>query len=66
MAVDNTSLNSSRDKTPKKIVIDPTCPRWKEEMLLGEQPNKKGHRKGFYSWYMREPGQYSKQERLVE
>ena len=66
MAVDNTSVTSTRDKTPSKIIIDPTRPCWKEEMWRGKQSNKKGHCKGFGSWYMRKPGQYSKQECLAE
>ena len=35
-------------------------------MFRGKQTTKKGWRKGFGSWYMREPGQYSKSERLAE
>mmetsp|Transcript_5824 Transcript_5824/g.9968 ORF Transcript_5824/g.9968 Transcript_5824/m.9968 type:complete len:570 (+) Transcript_5824:162-1871(+) len=65
VAIDDASM-SSRDKTPDKIIIDPSRPRWQEEMSRGKQTTKKGRRKGFGSWYMREPGQYSKSERLAE
>ena len=46
---------------------DPTQPRWKDEMNCEKQKkSKKNKPKGFGSFYMRAPGQYSMSKLLAE
>jgi len=59
--------NNAWTKSPSIPVKNPARPRWKDEMNRGKKKeSKKNKPKGFGSFYMREPGQYSMSELLAE
>ena len=67
LAMEDDNNNNAWIKSPSITVEDPTQPRWKDEMNCRKQKkSKKNKPKGFGSFYMRAPGQYSMSELLAE